>query len=1440
MPENSIFKKQRTMLELWPFLANSDGVKDYAQISFVQKLELKNLHKQVIVHYYSERPLPVLEKHEIAKMLEDEFPGYEVRLFGSFSEKYLDEHAVLGIIEELKSLGLPLNGFLDSAQFELAEDEHGTKTLTLRVKNGLTILTHIKFDEKLQAEIFEKTGCALQVKLVCNEKISVTDVEKLLNKKVPTKTVRPKNQGPIIKINGANLDETPSSIMFGRAFTPKQADIVSLNEISDAQGQCAMWGDVFFVECRENYKKIYTISITDYKGSINLKILLEKGENSGKLDDISAGMTVVVRGNCTYDKYERDYVVYPKDILKVDHKKRTDNAQKKRVELHLHTKLSNMDSITDTKKVIKAAHDMGHRAIAITDHGVAQAFPEAMGMADALRKDDPTFKVIYGVEAYFVDDMVPVVHGSQSAEITAPTVVFDLETTGLSPKNDRITEIGAVLIENGEITQEFSTFVNPKMRIPEKVIKLTGITDEMVKDAPSEQQALKAFLEFADGRPLVAHNAHSFDMRFVKQTAQRHKIGVNNTYVDTLPLAGALYIGLKNYKLDTVTKKLGVPAFNHHRANDDARALALAYIKMADDLKEKDILNIQEINTGLGSTRALSKKNFHTILLVKNQAGMKNLFKIISSSHIDYYLKVPRVPRSLLNKHRHGLIVGSACEAGELYRAVVEGRPHEELLRIADYYDYLEVQPVGNNEYMVREGIVDGKAKIREFNKTVIALADELGKPCVATGDVHFFEPKDSVYRAILQAGMGFSDADNQAPLYFRTTDEMMKEFNYLPREKAHEIVVDNPCKIADVIESDVRPIPRGLYSPTIDGADETLRSDTMANAKKRYGDPLPQLVEDRLNRELDSIIKHGFAVLYVIAQKLVRKSEEYGYLVGSRGSVGSSAVAHFAGISEVNSLPAHYVCPECMYSEFFTDGSVANGFDLPAKKCPMCERDLLMDGHDIPFETFLGFDGDKEPDIDLNFSGEVQARIHRYTEEIFGSDHVFKAGTITGLQDKTAYGYVKKYLEERNLLVNKAEENRLVQGCVGVKKSTGQHPGGMVVVPASYDVYDFCPIQHPADDKEKGLITTHFEFKYLHETILKLDELGHFVPTMYKHLEDMTGIKVDSVPMNDEKVLSLLTSTSALNVTPEDIGSETGTFGIPELGTHFVRNMLVEAQPKTFSDLIQISGLSHGTDVWSGNAQVLIKDSVCTISDVIATRDSIMTELMYKGVEPKIAFKVMELTRKGLVAKFGFPDDFESVLKEHGVEDWYIESCKKIKYMFPKAHAVAYLIAAMRIMWFKVYKPLSYYATYFSVHGDDIDYAAAIGGKSAAKKTIKEIEKRIKEEKKAKDESLLSSLQIVNEMLARGFSFLPIEIGKSRAKQYVIEDGKIRLPFMALKGVGDTAAQALEDATINGEKYISAEEIQIKCGISDTVVDLLIEINALGDIPRSNQVSFF
>lgn len=1422
------------LTDLWPQFAEDAEFRSAFGGAVVDKVLANRQHRLITVVYSAPAPAPRAACDRLALSLAPLFKGFSLRVRGLFPYESLTPQAVLDLVQELKEEGVPINGFFDGASARLEGDN-----ILLTLCNGETILRQIEFDKKLAEKIAQATGRTPNVHFSCAEAIDAQELEKKMMEKTPVKVFKAKKELPALQVPGLALEDVPTQVVYGHVFKPDKP--TPLQEMGQDAGKVTVWGDVFATELKGNYYKIYSISITDYTGSINVKLRLQQNENSDRLDELKKGDTLVIRGRCEYDRFERDYVIMPDDVLKTARKQRTDDAEgEKRVELHLHTKLSSMDGFCDPAAAVKMAHRMGHRAIAITDHGVVQGFPEAMLAVDDIHKKDPDFKLIYGCEAYFVDDMVPVVYGNQDVPMQGSFVVFDLETTGLSPQDCAITEIGAVVVEKGEIGESYNSFANPGVHIPENITKLTGITDDMVKDAPGQEQAVRDFMHFVNGRVLVAHNAHGFDIRFLKVACERYGIPFQVTYIDTLPLAQSLYIGLRNYKLDTIGKYLEIPPFEHHRACDDARALAQIFVKMVEDLALRGVQDVQGINTGLGGARGLSKKNFHLIILVKNKTGLKNLYKIVSEAHIEHFFKVPRVPRSLLNKYRDGLILGSACEAGELYRAIVEGRSFEELCAIASYYDYLEVQPVGNNEYMVREHMVDGIEQIQEFNKTVLRLGEKLNKMVVATGDVHFLNPEDAAYRAVLQAGNGFQDADNQAPLYFRDTNDMLREFSYLPEAKAREIVIENPNKIADMIDADVRAIPKGLYTPTIEGADVTLREDTMRNAKQRYGDPLPELIEKRLTRELDSIIKHGFAVLYVIAQKLVLKSEEYGYLVGSRGSVGSSAVAHFSGISEVNSLPPHYLCPKCKWSEFYTDGSVADGFDLPDRLCPQCGEKLIVDGHDIPFETFLGFDGDKEPDIDLNFSGDVQSRIHRYTEDIFGKDHVFKAGTISGLQDKTAYGYVKKYLEERGRTVNRAEENRLVQGCVGVKRTTGQHPGGMVVVPSDHDVYDFCPVQHPADDKEKGVITTHFEFKYLHDTILKLDELGHDVPTMYKYLEDMTGIKMADVPMNDEKVISLLVSTKALGVTPEQIGSETGTFGIPELGTRFVRNMLIEAQPKSFGDLIQISGLSHGTDVWNGNAQDLIRDGVCTISDVIGTRDSIMTYLLHKRVEPKQAFNIMELTRKGKVAKAGFPEGVEDMLRQHGVPEWYLDSCKKIKYMFPKAHAVAYLIAAIRLMWFKVYHPLAFYATYFTVRGEDIDYEAAVGGVKVALQHMKEIEQRPKEEKTAKDEDMLASLQIVNEMLQRGYEFLPVRIGKSRAKTYVIEDGKIRLPFMALKGLGEAVATALEEATMNGEQYISAEELQTACGASSTIMDLLAEIGALGNLPKTSQVSFF
>lgn len=1439
------------LTQLWPqFTADADFMAGFGS-AVVERVAADRKKMTVTVVYRTADYVPAEVSRRLAASLAPLFPGFAIQLQGLFPYPCLTPKAVLALALELREEGLPVNGYLSGAQARVDGQQ-----IVLCVYHGALLLQQMDFAGRLEARIEACTGVRPRVALQCETVIDAKEVERHMQEKAPPapRVFREKSVKEGIEIPGLALEQSTVKLVTGKAFRPKE--LTPLRELGADTDKVTIWGDVFAKDLRGSRRKIYTISITDYTGSVNLKIFPQEGESCEKWEQLAVGDTVILNGDCAFDRFDHDYVVNPRDVMKATRKKRTDEAPEKRVELHLHTKKSSMDGFCDPAEVVSTAHRMGHRAVAITDHGVVQGFPPAMLAADAIHKKDPDFKLIYGVEAYFVDDMIPVVYGAAKGPFSGSFVVFDLETTGLSPTDCAIIEIGAVVVENGEITERYNTFVDPGCHIPAEITKITNITDDMVSGAPGPKEALCDFLRFADGRVLVAHNAHGFDVRFLKENARRFDVPFQNAYLDTLPLAQALYLGLRNYKLDTIGKYLEIPPFQHHRACDDARALAQIFVKMLEDLRLRGVTALEHVNTGLGGARELAKKNYHMILLVRNAVGLKNLYRIISAAHLNYFFKVPRVPRSLLNKYREGLIVGSACEAGELYRAIVEGRSFEELCEIAAYYDFLEVQPLGNNAYMLRENMVDSIERIQEFNRTVIRLGETLGKMVIATGDVHFMEPEDAIYRAVLQAGNGFADADNQAPLYFRTTDDMLAQFDYLPPEKAREIVITNPNRIADMIDGDLRAIPKGLYTPTIDGADESLRADTLRTARERYGDPLPELVEKRLTRELDSIIRHGFAVLYVIAQKLVQKSEEYGYLVGSRGSVGSSAVAHFSGISEVNSLPPHYLCPACKWSEFFTDGSVADGFDLPDKNCPRCGHKLLVDGHDIPFETFLGFDGDKEPDIDLNFSGEVQSRVHRYTEDLFGHDYVFKAGTLSELQDKTAYGYVKKYLEERGRIVSHAEENRLVQGCVGVKRTTGQHPGGMVVVPNSYDVYDFTPIQHPADDREKGLITTHFEFKYLHDTILKLDELGHDVPTMYKYLEDMTGIKMDAVPMNDPKVISLLVSTEALGVTPEQIDSQTGTFGIPELGTNFVRNMLIEAQPKSFGDLIQISGLSHGTDVWNGNAQDLIRDGVCTISDVIGTRDSIMTYLLHKGVEPKQAFNIMELTRKGKVAKGGFPEGAEDMLRAHDVPEWYLDSCKKIKYMFPKAHAVAYLIAAIRLMWFKVYHPLAFYATFFTVRGDDIDYEAAVGGIAVARRHMKEVTQRLKEEKNAKDEDILVSLQLVNEILQRGCEFLPIRIGKSRARVYAIEDGKIRLPFMALKGVGTAAANTLERATLDGRQYLSAEDLQAACSaissaakndgqseygtVSGTVMDTLAEIGALGDLPKSSQVSLF
>lgn len=1354
----------------------------------------------------------------------------------AFSEAYFPH-----MVRALRRENAAANGFLNDATARLEENVF-TITLT---HGGADILRDTGCDAFLRALVQKRFGVAVEIRF--DGELTVTPEAPAFVKmqeqadaqqKAEREAAKRKAEGDKLKGEHKMYDGLPLYLETAREILgrPVRNKPVPIRDLNPEDGTVTVWGDVFGYESKETRdgrSLIISFHITDYTGSYTVKIFDEK-ENAARVDQaIKDGMTVLVRGSVSYDKYFRDYAIRPLSIMSVQKEKKMDDAPVKRVELHLHTKMSAMDGVSDCSALIKRAAEWGHKAVAITDHGVAQAFPEAMNTAAATG-----IKVIYGVEGYFVNDMVPIVTGREDTPFDGEFIVFDIETTGFNAQDDRITEIGAVRVKGGKILDSFDTFANPEMPIPARITELTGITDEMVKDAPDEGAAVRAFFSFCgDAATLVAHNA-SFDTGFIRAVCARHKIEYDYTHIDTVPMSRSLLKGLKNYKLDTVAKYLKLEDFNHHRACDDAKILADIFVILLDEARKVGkIESIDLLNTALSEVDPKKLRSYHQIILVKNLTGLKNLYRLISMSHLKYFYRQPRIPKSELIKYREGLLIGSACEAGELYRAVLDGRPWDELKSIASFYDYLEIQPNGNNAFLVREGRVSGEKQLEEINKTILKLGDELGKMVVATCDVHFLDPGDEIFRRILMAGQGFTDADNQAPLYLRTTQEMLDEFDYLG-ERAYEVVVENPNKIADMVDV-MRPFPEGNFPPNIPGAKEELREICWTNCKKIYGDPVPQYVADRLTRELDSIIEHGFAVLYIIAQKLVKNSEDHGYHVGSRGSVGSSFVATMAGISEVNPLAPHYVCPKCCHSEFFTDGSVGSGYDLPPKDCPNCGIPMKRDGHEIPFETFLGFNGDKEPDIDLNFSGEFQAQSHRYTEELFGPQNVFKAGTISTVAEKTAYGFVKKYTEERGIILHKAEEERLARGCTGVKRTTGQHPGGMVVVPNDHEVYEFTPVQHPADDADKGSVTTHFDFHALHDTLLKLDELGHDVPTLYKHLEDMTGIPVMDVDICDRKIIELCTSPEPLGVTAEDIGWPTGTLSIPEMGTNFVCGMLMEAKPKTFSDLLQISGLSHGTDVWLGNAQELIKNGTCTISEVIGTRDSIMTYLMHKGVEPGMAFKIMEIVRKGKAPKL-LTDEHKQAMRDNNVPEWYIDSCLKIKYMFPKAHAAAYVSAALRLGWYKIYRPLEYYAALLTVRGGDLDAVSAVAGRAAVKRKMDELTAKGKDAS-AKEEDQLTILQIVNEMLARGIEFLPVDLYKSDATVYQIEDGKIRLPFLALKGTGESAAKSLAAARDDGQgPFISCDDLRNRSGVSSSVMTMLGEAGALTGLPESSQMSLF
>ena len=1253
------------------------------------------------------------------------------------------------------------------------------------------------------------------------------------------------------------------NLLYGCDF---EDDPIELSTVVGEMGEITFRGKVIEFDTREirNEKTIVMFAVTDFTDTIMVKMFVRNEQLPDVLGDIKKGAFLKIKGVTTIDKFDGELTIGSvTGIRKISDftESRMDTAPEKRVELHCHTKMSDMDGVSEVVDILKRAHEWGHKAIAITDHGVVQAFPIANHFIEGLDKDDP-FKVIYGVEGYLVDDLQDVAVNEKGQSLNGTYVVFDLETTGFSSIKDKIIEIGAVKVENGVITDKFSTFVNPKVPIPFEITNLTGITDDMVMEAPDIETILPQFLEFVGDAVLVAHNA-SFDVSFIEQNCRYQDITPDFTSVDTVAMARILLPTLSKFKLNVVANALHISLENHHRAVDDAGATAEIFVKFVEMLRARNIKTLTKLNQfGAQNKDAIRKlPSYHVIILAKNQTGRVNLYKLVSESHLDFYARRPRIPKSELSKYREGLIVGSACEAGELYQAILNDKSEQRISRIVNFYDYLEVQPLGNSEFMIdspKITKVNSEEDLREINRKIIALGEKFNKPVVATCDVHFLNPEDEVYRRIIMAGKGFPDADNQPPLYLHTTDEMLEEFEYLGSAKAREIVIENPNRIADMIER-ISPVRPDKCPPVIPDSDKTLREICYNKAHSMYGKELPPVVTERLERELNSIISNGFAVMYIIAQKLVWKSNEDGYLVGSRGSVGSSFVATMAGITEVNPLSPHYYCPNCHYSDFDSDEVRAYaggcGWDMPDKNCPECGTPLIKDGFDIPFETFLGFKGNKEPDIDLNFSGDYQSNAHKYTEVIFGAGQTYRAGTIGTLADKTAFGYVKNYYEERGQGKRTCEINRIVGGCTGIRRSTGQHPGGIIVLPLGEDINSFTPVQHPANDMTTDIITTHFDYHSIDHNLLKLDILGHDDPTMIKTLEEyISSPAMDNeynetdhkfvatdIPLDDPDVMSLFHDTSALGIAPDDIGGcPVGCLGIPEFGTDFVIQMVVDTKPKTLSDLIRISGLSHGTDVWLNNAQDLIKSGKATISTAICTRDDIMTYLINKGLDSEESFTIMERVRKGTVAKGKCKEwpDFKKDMIDHDVPDWYIGSCEKIKYMFPKAHAAAYVMMAYRIAYCKVNYPLAYYGAYFGIRANAFSYEKMCQGKEKLQYYINDYTRR-SSSLTNKEQDEMKDMHIVQEMYARGFEFMPIDIYKAKATKFQIIDGKLMPPFSTIDGMGDKAAEAVEVAAKDGP-YLSRDDFRQRTKASKTVIDTMNDLGLFGELPESNQLSLF
>ena len=1428
--------------------------------ALVESAVLKKKSKTLELAISSDKYIEIQEIEELNNFIKRRFYLEHSKIAINYTEEVKMkpiEEEIKNIISYVSNKHPFLRVAVNNCDYEISGN---TITLKFRVPVS-TMFRDLKYDREIREGIKSFYGKSYNIKFVDN-----VDADELIRLQVEEEKKRmsmirneirstgpsiPKDTTPTVPSEGGKGKNDKKSgkmnnpfLILGRNSNIKES-LIRISDASPEEGRVALYGEISNMETKElrSGKILVSFDLYDGTGSLTCKSFLKPEQADDVISKLKKARGVKLCGNLGFSNFSGEVEMIANTIVEtkgLERVVRRDESEVKRVELHLHTKMSQMDGMSSAADLIKRAMSWGMKSIAITDHGVVQSFPEAHKL---LGRNNPDMKVIYGVEAYLAPDKKPSVRNIKGQSLDTTYCVLDLETTGFSPRLEKITEIGVMKYQDGKVIDKFSCFVNPEKSIPPRVVEVTGITDDMVRNAETIDKVFPKLLEFIKDSVLVAHNAE-FDVGFLRHFAKELGYEFDFTYLDTLSLAYELFPEYKTYKLGRIAKNLGIKVDVAHRALDDVDTTVKVFKVMLDMLKERGVKTLEDIEI-YASDETAKKEAFkklrthHAIILAKDYVGLKNLYKLVSYSHLDYFYKKPRILRSMFKKYSEGLIIGSACSDGELYQSILLGKSDEEIEAIAREYDYLEIQPLSNNDYLIRNGEVPDKEYLKEINRTIVKLAEKLNKPVVATGDVHFMDPEDEIYRRILEAGQGFKDADNQAPLYLRTTEEMLEEFSYLGRDKAYEVVVTNTNLIADMCEQ-ISPISPEKCPPHIEGCEQEIKDIAYGKAHELYGEELPDIVQERLDKELNSIIQNGFSVMYIIAQKLVWKSNDDGYLVGSRGSVGSSVVAYMTGITEVNALPPHYRCPKCKHSDF-NDYGAKNGFDLPDRACPVCGEMMDKDGMDIPFETFLGFNGDKEPDIDLNFSGEYQAKAHKYTEVIFGKGTTFKAGTIGTIAEKTAFGYVKKYFEERNTQANKAEITRISKGCTGIKRTTGQHPGGIIVVPKGREIFEFCPVQHPADDPDSDIITTHFDYHSIDSNLLKLDILGHDDPTVIRMLQDITGVDPQKIPLDDKETMSIFSSTKALGVTPEQINSKVGTFGIPEFGTKFVRGMLLDTLPKSFSDLLCISGLSHGTDVWLGNAKDLIDGGVITsISDAVCCRDDIMVYLIKMGLEPNTSFKIMELVRKGKALKD--PEkwaEYEKMMRDNNVPEWYIDSCRKIKYMFPKAHAAAYVMMAFRIAWFKVHIPLAYYAAYFSIRAKAFDAEYMIFGKEKVREKMKEISLQ-GNDAAPKDKDMYDDLEIVLEMYERGFKFLPIDLYKSDWDKFKVEDDALRPPLNSISGMGNVAAEAIFNAVHEETPISSIDNLKKRAKIGNSAVDLLRKFGCLNGLSESDQVSFF